>query len=90
MTGDAAALAAPQNLTASNKGFDGSPRYSPDGRSLAYKRQITPRYEADRFRIVLRDRSTGAVTRPHARLRRHGARLLVLEGRRAGSSSRPR
>jgi dipeptidyl aminopeptidase/acylaminoacyl peptidase len=57
---DAAALASPRNLTASNKGFDGSPAYSPDGRFLAFKRQVTPRYEADRFRIVLRDRATGA------------------------------
>ena len=50
----------PKNLTAANKGYDGSPRYSPDGRFLAFKRQLTPRYEADRFRIVLRDRATGA------------------------------
>jgi dipeptidyl aminopeptidase/acylaminoacyl peptidase len=57
---DAAALASPRNITASNKGFDGSPAYSPDGRFLAFKRQVTPRYEADRFRIVLRDRATGA------------------------------
>ena len=60
VNGDAAALASPQNLTALNKGFDGSPRYSPDGRFLAFKRQVTPRYEADRFRIVVRDRATGA------------------------------
>src|SRR5271169_3093409 len=58
--GDAAALASPKNLTAPNAGFDGSPRYSPDGRFLAFLRQLTPRYEADRFRIVLRDRATGA------------------------------
>jgi dipeptidyl aminopeptidase/acylaminoacyl peptidase len=60
VTGDAAALAAPRDLTATNKGFDGSPRYSPDGRFLAFTRQVTPRYEADRVRIVLRDRTTGA------------------------------
>jgi dipeptidyl aminopeptidase/acylaminoacyl peptidase len=58
--GDAAALASPRNLTAANKGFDGSPRYSPDGRFLAFRRQLTPRFEADRSRIVLRDRATGA------------------------------
>jgi len=60
VNGDAATLAAPQNLTGSNKGFDGSPRYSPDGKFLAFTRQTTPRYESDRFRIVLRDRATGA------------------------------
>lgn len=57
----APALASPQNLTASNKGFDGSPRYSPDGRFLAFLRQVTPRYEADRQRLMLRDRSSGAL-----------------------------
>ena len=57
--GDAAALSAPKNLTAANRGFDGSPQYSPDGRFLAFKRQVTPRYEADRARIILRDRATG-------------------------------
>jgi dipeptidyl aminopeptidase/acylaminoacyl peptidase len=60
VAGDAAALASPKNLTASSAGFDGSPRYSPDGRFLAFLRQMTPRYEADRFRIILRDRTTGA------------------------------
>jgi dipeptidyl aminopeptidase/acylaminoacyl peptidase len=59
--GDAAALASPQNLTALNKGFDGSPRYSPDGRFLAFLRQVMPRYEADRLRLMLRDRVSGAV-----------------------------
>jgi dipeptidyl aminopeptidase/acylaminoacyl peptidase len=58
--GDSSALSAPRNLTAANKGFDGSPRYSPDGRFLAFKRQLTPRFEADRFRIIVRDRATGA------------------------------
>jgi len=60
VSGDAAALASPKNLTAANKGFDGAPRYSPDGKHLAFTRQTTPRYESDRFRIVLRDRATGA------------------------------
>jgi dipeptidyl aminopeptidase/acylaminoacyl peptidase len=54
------ALKTPENLTASNAGWDGTPRYSPDGKWLAFRRQVTPGYEADRFRIVLRDRATGA------------------------------
>ena len=81
-------LAAPKNLTASNKGFDGSPRYSPDGRFLAFKRQTTPRYESDRLRLVLLDRRP-APARPHRVLRRHAPGLRVLEGRDRGSSSRP-
>ncbi len=59
--GDAAALASPKNLTASNAGFDGSPRYSPDGRTLAFLRQVTPRYESDRLRLMLLDRKSGAL-----------------------------
>src|SRR5436190_17987689 len=31
-----------KNITAANKGYDGSPQYSSDGRYLAYRSQITP------------------------------------------------
>jgi dipeptidyl aminopeptidase/acylaminoacyl peptidase len=55
-----AALAAPRNLTADNPAFDGSPRYSPDGRLLGYRRQAIPGYESDRFRLAVLDRATGA------------------------------
>jgi dipeptidyl aminopeptidase/acylaminoacyl peptidase len=58
--GGDAPLKSPSNLTAGNKGWDGTPRYSPDGKWLAFRRQVTPRYEADRFRIVLIDRATRA------------------------------
>ncbi|MFI5120500.1 MAG: S9 family peptidase [Thermoanaerobaculia bacterium] len=61
MAGDPAPLAPPKNLTASNRGFDGSPRYSPDGRFLAFLRQTTPRYESDRLRLMLLDRKSGAL-----------------------------
>ena len=57
--GDDASLLTPRNLTAANPGWDGTPRYSPDGRSLAVRRQVTPGYESDRFRIVLLDRAQG-------------------------------
>ncbi|HQR46560.1 MAG TPA: S9 family peptidase [Thermoanaerobaculia bacterium] len=59
LDGGAEALKAPRNLTARNAGWDGTPRYSPDGKWLAFRRQVTPKFEADRFRIVLIDRSTG-------------------------------
>ena len=49
----------PKNLTDGNDGFDGDPIYSPDGKSIAYVRQLTPRYEADRFRLCVLDRATG-------------------------------
>ena len=49
----------PKNVTAANRGFDGSPQYSPDGRFIAYRSQATPGFESDRFRLMLYDRKTG-------------------------------
>jgi dipeptidyl aminopeptidase/acylaminoacyl peptidase len=49
----------PKNITAANHGYDGSPQYSPDGKYLAYRSQVTPGYESDRFRLMLYDRKTG-------------------------------
>src|SRR6266571_2168111 len=48
----------PKNITAANHGYDGSPQYSPDGRYIAYRSQVTPGYESDRFRLMLYDRKT--------------------------------
>jgi len=42
-----------------NPGFDGNPVYSPDGRFIAYHAQLTPGYEADRWRVMLYDRQSG-------------------------------
>ncbi|MBK8596345.1 MAG: S9 family peptidase [Holophagales bacterium] len=53
-------LKAPKNLTAKNPAFDGSPRYSPDGKSIAFRMQRTPGYESDRFLLALHDRASGA------------------------------
>lgn len=50
---------AAKNITAANHGFDGSPKFSADGRFLAYRSQVTPGYESDRFRLMLYDRKTG-------------------------------
>ncbi len=49
----------PKNITAANRGFDGSPQYSPDGRYIAYRSQATPGFESDRFRLIIYDRKTG-------------------------------
>ncbi len=46
-----------RSLTAGNRGFDGDPLYSPDGRWIAYRTQATPGYEADCFRLALYDRA---------------------------------
>lgn len=47
------------NITKDNEAWDGSPVYSPDGRYIAYRKQVVPCYESDRFRIALYDRKTG-------------------------------
>ncbi|HEU4983893.1 MAG TPA: S9 family peptidase [Acidobacteriaceae bacterium] len=39
-------------------GGDHSPRYSPDGRYIAWRSQARAGYESDRFRLVLYDRET--------------------------------
>ena len=44
------------------KGFDGNPVYSPDGKYIAYHAQITPGYESDRWRVMLYDRVTGKIS----------------------------
>ncbi|MDV6332795.1 S9 family peptidase [Asticcacaulis sp. 201] len=47
--------AAPVNRTATNKAWDGSPRVSPDGKTIAYVAMKRPGFEADRFGIMLMD-----------------------------------
>jgi len=48
-----------KNITADNPAFDGQPRYSPDGRYIAYRTQKIPGYESDRFRLAIYNRKTG-------------------------------
>jgi dipeptidyl aminopeptidase/acylaminoacyl peptidase len=48
-----------RNLTADNPAADGFPRYSPDGRYLAYRAQRVAGFEADRWELWLLDRTTG-------------------------------
>jgi dipeptidyl aminopeptidase/acylaminoacyl peptidase len=43
-----------------NPAADGCPRYSPDGKSLAYRAQSRPGFESDRWQLMLYDRATGA------------------------------
>ncbi len=52
-----------KNITAANRAYDGDPSYSPDGKSIAFRTQSVPGYEADRFAIAVIDRATGTVTR---------------------------
>jgi dipeptidyl aminopeptidase/acylaminoacyl peptidase len=49
----------PRNLTDANPASDTQPVFSPDGKTLAYLAMARPGYEADRYRIKLRDLATG-------------------------------
>jgi dipeptidyl aminopeptidase/acylaminoacyl peptidase len=42
-------------------GFDGEPTYSPDGKYIAYRAQLTRGYESDRWRVMLYGRQTGKI-----------------------------
>lgn len=46
----------------SGGGFDTDPVYSPDGKYIAYRSQSRAGYEADKWRVMLYDRSTGTHT----------------------------
>jgi dipeptidyl aminopeptidase/acylaminoacyl peptidase len=46
---------APRNLTAANPAWDTQPAFSPDGKTLAYLAMRRAGFEADRFRIMIRD-----------------------------------
>ncbi|MEO6191822.1 MAG: S9 family peptidase [Thermoanaerobaculia bacterium] len=50
---------APRNLTQANLAWDTQPVFSPDGKTLAYFAMSRAGFEADRFRIRLRDLATG-------------------------------
>ncbi len=47
-----------RRITAGNPSNDNDPRYSPDGRYIAWRAQSKPGSEADRFSMMLHDRNT--------------------------------
>ena len=49
---------APKRIT-TNPAWDAQPKFSPDGKTLAYLAMSRPGFEADRFDLVLRDWATG-------------------------------
>ena len=51
-----------KNVSASNKGYDNEPVYSPNGRYLAFHSMERAGFEADRNRIMVMDRETGTIT----------------------------
>lgn len=48
-----------KRITGNNLGSDTTPRYSPDGKFIAYRSQSRNGYESDRFRLMLYDRKAG-------------------------------
>jgi dipeptidyl aminopeptidase/acylaminoacyl peptidase len=44
-----------------NPGADSGPQYSPDGKYLAWRAQVRPGYESDRWRLWVLERATGRV-----------------------------
>ena len=50
------------DITSANKAWDGSPVYSPNGKYIAYRTQLTSGHESDRYRIALYDRETKEIT----------------------------
>ncbi|BDU68021.1 peptidase S9 [Geothrix oryzae] len=53
----------PAKLLSANKAMDNSPRYSPDGKYLAWRAQRRPGFEADKWELWVMDRATGQVVR---------------------------
>jgi dipeptidyl aminopeptidase/acylaminoacyl peptidase len=53
--------APPENLSAGNPGYDVGPVASPDGKTLAWRSMKRGGFEADRFRIMVRDLAGGGV-----------------------------
>ncbi|MGA9626600.1 MAG: S9 family peptidase [Bryobacteraceae bacterium] len=50
----------PRKIT-NTPGADTNPRYSPDGKYIAWRAQFRAGYESDRFRLLVLERSTGNV-----------------------------
>ena len=73
--------AAPRCLTEANKAMDTLPAFSPDGKTLAYVAMARPGYEADRYRIVLRDWPDGTAARPDRGLGLLGRLARLGQGR---------
>ncbi|HEV7683218.1 MAG TPA: S9 family peptidase [Pyrinomonadaceae bacterium] len=53
---------AAKNITASNRGYDVSPMYTRDGKSIIYRSQARAGFEADRWRLMSYNRATGVST----------------------------
>ena len=50
-----------KNITVAMKGYDASPIYTPDGKYLLFRSQMTPTFEADRWRIMRYNPANGEI-----------------------------
>ncbi|MCM3874447.1 MAG: S9 family peptidase [Pyrinomonadaceae bacterium] len=50
---------AAKNITSRNRGYEDSPIYTKDGKTILYRSQATPGFEADRWRLMSYNRATG-------------------------------
>ncbi len=50
-----------KNITAGMNGYDASPVYTPDGKYMIFRSQATPKFEADRWRIMRYDPRSGEI-----------------------------
>jgi len=48
-----------RNITTDNEALDSAPQFSPDGKYIAYLKQVVPGYEADRLRVAIYNRASG-------------------------------
>lgn len=53
----------PARKLSDNPAMDTTPRYSPDGQSLAWRAQRRPGFESDKWELWIMDRATGKVVR---------------------------
>jgi dipeptidyl aminopeptidase/acylaminoacyl peptidase len=53
----------PAKKLSDNPAMDNTPRYSPDGKYLAWRAQRRPGFESDKFELWVMDRATGKVVR---------------------------
>lgn len=51
-----------KNITSANTASDTRPKYSPDGKYIAYLTQLVPGYESDRIRLAVFEKATGKST----------------------------
>lgn len=51
----------PPRIVSRNPAMDTTPRYSPDGRYLAWRAQRRPGFEADKFELWIMDRASGNI-----------------------------